>query len=601
MSIFLAYQTRWIELQGSAARFRSGQLLAFGAMAIAIAVALVLAFFAFTRRTVSWPSVFVPLPVAAYCAWNGKKQNASLSKTLRLANACRLGMARLDGSWPGTGFSGSEFASGDEVYDNHVYQRDLHVFGEGSLFELLCTCRTEIGRRQLAKLLLEPPGSVQAIRSRQVAIQELQGNRELQDGLTLLGKFSFEDAKAGGIAEWLETPVHGVPPWRRSLALLSSAAFGALLLLAWDSAIRWQAADPWLAGLLLFHAIAGLVYRRKTLDASASLTAVDSQIRMLRLGLELIERQEFQSPLLIQIQRLAGPAEAGKRLRHLERLASTMQQRNKEWFYLLSRALLVGTQTVWTIENWRVKRQASLRQWLTAWGEFEALTAVALYADEHPADRFPALMEGTPLFSAKEMKHPLLPPDRSIGNDVLLDETTRFYVLSGSNMAGKSTFIRALGLNAVLAYCGAPVAAEEMILSRFSLCASLSVEDSLLQGKSKFMAEMDRLRQAIALASQTTPVLFLIDEILSGTNSEDRRLAAEAIVRILMERGAMGVLSTHDLALTELAHVPGQGGLNVHMCSRSGNDPLDFDYKLKPGPNRQSSAAAIARMAGVPI
>ncbi len=168
-------------------------------------------------------------------------------------------------------------------------------------------------------------------------------------------------------------------------------------------------------------------------------------------------------------------------------------------------------------------------------------------------------------------------------------------------MSGKSTLLRSARLNAVLAYAGAPVRARFLRLARMSVCASLSVNDSLLNGKSKFLAEVERLRNMIDSANAAPPVLFLIDEILSGTNSRDRHVAAGAVVRTLIERGAIGAVSTHDLALAEIAEANGIGGMNVHMGSREGGGPLDFDYVLKPGVTTETNALAIARMAGVPI
>jgi DNA mismatch repair ATPase MutS len=187
-----------------------------------------------------------------------------------------------------------------------------------------------------------------------------------------------------------------------------------------------------------------------------------------------------------------------------------------------------------------------------------------------------------------------------VRSDVELNRASRFYIVSGSNMAGKSTLLRAIGLNAILAMAGAPVRARTLRMSRLSVCASIAVVDSLLSGKSKFLSEIDRLRQAIEV-SDSEQVLFLVDEILSGTNSGDRRVAVEAVVRTLVGRGAIGAISTHDLALTEIADDAALGGANVHMGSSGKGDPMDFDYLLKPGVTRETNALAIARMAGVPV
>jgi DNA mismatch repair ATPase MutS len=203
-------------------------------------------------------------------------------------------------------------------------------------------------------------------------------------------------------------------------------------------------------------------------------------------------------------------------------------------------------------------------------------------------------------FAAQGLAHPLLLRESCVANDAGFDAQTRFWIISGSNMAGKSTLLRSIGLNVVLALAGAPVRAESLSLAPFRICASISIADSLLEGKSRFMAEVERIRDTIAAAS-AGPVLFLIDEIFSGTNSHDRRIAAESVVKALIASGAIGALSTHDLALTEIAPLPGLMGENVHMCSRSDEDALDFDYLVKPGVNRQSNALAIVKLAGVPL
>ncbi len=245
--------------------------------------------------------------------------------------------------------------------------------------------------------------------------------------------------------------------------------------------------------------------------------------------------------------------------------------------------LLLGTQLCMAVEDWRIENRDALRIWLDAWAEFEALSALANYAYENPENRFPEFPSEGAVFEADLLGHPLLADKYCVRNDVRLTQDCRFYVVSGSNMSGKSTFLRSIELNAVLAFAGAPVRAQALRLSRLSVCASLSVVDPLLNGKSKFLAEMDRLRQTLETALNGVPVLFLIDEILSGTNSQDRRVASEAVVRTLVDRGASGVLSTHDLALGEIAELEELHGMNVHTGSRDGGGPMDFDYLVKPG------------------
>jgi DNA mismatch repair ATPase MutS len=311
-----------------------------------------------------------------------------------------------------------------------------------------------------------------------------------------------------------------------------------------------------------------------------------------------LESRGFQSVKLIQLTlRVRG---ASQTLRRLEWLVETLNQRDKDGFYFLSRALLGGTQLCMAVEQWRRQHGAELREWLEAWGEFEALNALGNYAHENRDHTFPEFSEESACFEAAGLGHPLLRDEICVRNDVELGAACRFYMISGSNMSGKSTLMRAIGLNAVLAFAGAPVRARRLRLSRFSICTSIAVVDSLLNGKSKFLEEVERLRQTIETAGRE-PALFLVDEIFSGTNSLDRRAAAEAVVRTLIGSGAIGALSTHDMSLTEIAESAELGGKNVHMGSREGGGPMDFDYLLKAGVTTETNAIEIARMAGVSV
>jgi DNA mismatch repair ATPase MutS len=329
-----------------------------------------------------------------------------------------------------------------------------------------------------------------------------------------------------------------------------------------------------------------------------SLRLVSLETRLLREGLQLMETQRFQSAKLVQITERVrnGPVT----VRKLERLLDALNERNKDWFYHASLLLLAGTQLCMAIENWRTQHGDVLRGWVDAWGEFEVLNVLANYAQENPENTFPEFSLEEARFEAIALGHPLLPDETCVRNEVKLNGGTRFYVVSGSNMSGKSSLLRAIGLNAVLAFAGAPVRAHALRLSQLSVCASLSVVDSLLNGKSKFLAEVDRVRQTIQLA-KNKKALFLIDEIFGGTNSRDRRAAAEAVVRTLVDHGAIGALSTHDMSLTEIANCEGLYGVNVHMGAKDGNDPMNFDYLLKLGITTETNAMAIARMAGVPV
>ena len=257
----------------------------------------------------------------------------------------------------------------------------------------------------------------------------------------------------------------------------------------------------------------------------------------------------------------------------------------------------------WTlaIEAWRNKFGPAIRAWLAPLGEMEALLDLAGYAYEHPGDVFPVFTEGAPLFDAVGLAHPLIPEDRAVRNDLTLGRDLRLIIISGPNMAGKSTFIRSVGINAVLAQCGAPVRAHKLQLSRLSVGASVCVLDSLQGGISRFYAEITRLKAIADLTDRPMPVLFLLDELLQGTNSHDRRIGAEAVVRNLLKRGAIGLLTTHDLALAEIAVDVGAQGANFHFEDHLEDGKLRFDHRLSPGIVQTSNALQLMRSIGLDV
>ncbi len=502
------------------------------------------------------------------------------------------GIERLTNIWQGNGKDGLEFAR-----DHHLYQHDLDILGTGSLFELLCTTRTSAGAERLASYLLDP-APIKESRSRQHSVRELHGEHELRLRIHALGRFRFQDANAAAFADWLATPPLKTPDWLRGLLLGSSAAslLSAVAMFAGIAAwIHWW---PLLVSLVLLQLSIAATRFRAVRSSLKQLRPLTGAFSVLRQGLELMEQQQFQSPKLKALAEQLRAEHASTHVHTAERLFSILEQRDKVEFYALALLFAAGTQAVLAIEQWRAAFQTNLTAWLDAWADFEALAALAGYAYEHPECTFPELVEGAPFFGAKQLGHPLLPAESCVGNDLCLGPPeARVLIISGSNMAGKSTLLRAIGLNAVLAMAGAPVRAEHLRLSRLTLSASLAVTDSLLTGKSKFLAEVDRLRETLAQARAGEPVLFLIDEILSGTNSGDRKLAVELLLKRLVHDGAIGALSTHDLALTQIAS--NIGAVLAHMTNQHPDDPLSFDFRLRPGISTRTNAMGIVNLIGI--
>ncbi len=268
---------------------------------------------------------------------------------------------------------------------------------------------------------------------------------------------------------------------------------------------------------------------------------------------------------------------------------------------------LVNRFVFWTplsmlaIETWRRRHGRRMRAWLASIGDFEALNSLAGFAYERPGCSFPTLETDGPAVQAEGMTHPLLPRATAIPNDVSLHAAQALIIVSGPNMAGKSTLLRALGLNVVLAQCGAPVCCTSFALAPLAVGASITVQDSLQSGLSRFYAEIRRLKRITDLANGSRPALFLLDELLSGTNSHDRRVGTEALLHGLLARNAIGLITTHDLALTEIADALNGRAMNMHFGDRFSAGELHFDYKLIPGIADSTNALQLMRSIGLEV
>jgi hypothetical protein len=591
--VLVQYEGRILELQAAIAQLRWPHALTALLLTIALGLFLILGLYAIRGQlSFLWPSL--PILMAAAAGHRFQQIRRLESQLWRLKRFYDRARERVKGNWVGAGDTGEEFSEPD-----HVYAADLNVLGDGSLFEMLCTTRTSVGARGLANYLLHAPALDETI-LRQEAVRELRDKVELRERIATLGEFEFLESQQATFENWLNSPTLSFPGPLPLIAAITSAVLGAIMVGGLLGIIPWTNVAIWIAPLVAFHTAVGLFFRSRVNRMSEWLRPVSFETRVLQDGLQLLEEEQFHSAKLSLIAEQVRNSSAS--LRKLDHLLHALELRSKDpWFYGPSLVLLTGTQLCIAVEQWRRRHGQSLRIWLQAWAEFEALNALATYGYENPEHTFPEFADNEACFEAQGLGHPLIQQTSCVTNDIDLCRQQSFYIISGSNMSGKSTLLRAIGLNAVLAFAGAPVRARALRLSGLSIFASLSIVDSLLNRKSKFMAEVDRLRQAIESSVPNRPVLFLVDEIFGGTNSRDRRIASEAVVRTLVNRGAIGALSTHDLALTEIASAERMRGVNVHMGSRDERDAMDFDYRLKPGVSTETNALAIARLAGVPV
>jgi DNA mismatch repair ATPase MutS len=338
-------------------------------------------------------------------------------------------------------------------------------------------------------------------------------------------------------------------------------------------------------------------------EASDRIEKASEDLAVLSGVLARLEKEKFTSSRLLALQaslECAGLAPSAA-IHRLARLAEILKSRRSPVAKVLDVLTFWSAQLVFAAENWQREFGPLIRGWLGAVGELEALAALSGYAFEHPSDVFAefARAEDGPLFDAEGLAHPLLPASRAVANQVKLGNGLQLIVLSGPNMAGKSTFLRGIGVNAVLAQCGAPVRASRLRMSPLAVAASICVLDSLSGGISRFYAEIHRLKLVSDLAVGPIPVLFLLDELLSGTNSHDRLAGTELMVRNLVERKAIGLVSTHDLALTAIPGEMDGRAVNCHFEDRFEGGQLIFDYKLKPGIVQTSNALQLMRSIGL--
>jgi hypothetical protein len=547
---------------------------------------------AYTTRSFPAAAAWASVPVFFVLVYVHERVVRRRNELVRRARHYERGLERLDEKWSGKGIRGDDLAPPD-----HPYAADLDLFGSGSLFERLCTCRTRPGEEALAQMLLGP-AAADEVRARQAAVAELRERLSLREDLEVLGDAVRAEVSIPKLAEWAAAPrrlASALLPW--ALGALAAATVG-LLSAAVSGALPWG----WFV-LALAAELVVLGRLRDTVDAvSAAVDGPGRHLQVLALVLARLEREQFQSDKLraLRAMLVEGDDAASARIAALGRRVDFLFAQRNQMFIPFAILLVWGPQWACAIEAWRARSGGAITRWLSALGELEALSALAGYAFERPDDPFPELVDG-PLFEGSELGHPLIPDTRSVRNDVHLDAAQRLYLISGSNMSGKSTLLRTVGTNVVLALAGAPVRAKKLTLSPLQLGATLRVQDSLAEGASRFFAEVKRLKTLVELARGKPPLLFLLDEILHGTNSHDRRLGAEAVVKGLLERGALGLCTTHDLALAEMAEALGPVARNVHFEDTLEDGELRFDYKMRPGVVRRSNALALMRAVGLDV
>jgi hypothetical protein len=543
------------------------------------------------RSADSWGIVLMILLLGLLLTgiWHIRIENAR-SAARRGIRFYQAGLERLDGTWLGKGSPGTEFLD-----SHHPFAADLDIFGVGSLFELVNAAHTQIGRTTLAAWLLEP-ASLQEIVARQEAIKEMSPKVDFRERLGFL---------AAEAQTWI--PTESLISWaRQPRSLKSNVVRVAAFWLPWLNLVllivgQW----PWCLLILAVQNSVARFYRRRVQNVTRTVGVVQHDLKCLASMFEYLEAENFKSERLRRVDAgdRSGGLCASEAIQRLATLYSWIASRGNPLIAVISGWFLLETQVAFAVEAWRARFGTMVEPWLRRLGEIEALSSLAGYAFEHPADPFPEILppSAPAQIQAEGLKHPLLVEAKCVGNDVSLGPNCRLMVISGSNMSGKSTYLRTLGVNLALVLAGAPVRARRFRMTHLRIGASIRTLDSIQEGTSRFYAEITRLGQIVKLAEQGTPLVFLLDEILGGTNSHDRRIGAGCVARALVERGALGLITTHDLALAQIAEEIQPPGANYHFEDQILNGKMSFDYHLRPGVVEKSNALELMRLVGLDV
>ena len=535
----------------------------------------------------------------------------------------RQALARLDGDWRQGGHRGSRVAA---EHAGHIYAEDLDLFGPDSLFQMLSRSRTRGGDELLAAWLLAP-APPEVVRRRQEAVKELAPRIGFRERLAVRGVAARSELDPAALADWAErdTP-GGLPGGSRGSVLVRTllalaAAVNVLTLAGW---LLWGwGPSPFLAAAAL-QILCSLPLRPRVKAAVAGVRRASRDLNLLAVLLDLIERESFEGSLLVDLAAdLNGQdgTTASGGARRLRRLVDLLDSMGNALFAPFGLLLLWTPQVAYAIDSWRRRYGARVDPWLRAIAEIEALASLASHAFEHPGDIFPVVVapagDRRGVLVGHGLGHPLLPEAACVRNDVSLatlpsdleggagadaEQRPQALIVSGSNMSGKSTLLRTVGTNVALALAGAPVRARSLRLTPLAIGSSIQLHDSLAEGQSRFHAEITKLKSVLDLSAAPMPVLFLLDEILHGTNSHDRRAGAEALIRGLLDRSAIGLVTTHDLALASIAEDPAELRLwNVHFQDRLEDGRIHFDYRLREGTVTRSNALDLMRQVGLDV
>lgn len=495
----------------------------------------------------------------------------------------------------------SIFPPGDEYTDQqHPYAYDLDIFGQGSLYQCLHRCTTKLGSRKMAYDLSSAMEPGQTVTDQQEALKELVGLLDWRQEFQALGReFSDSNEDEEKIIEWIgEKTYYLKRPLLRLLRYLLPSVTIVLL-----SMVLLNIVD--LAWLILFAILQfGMVMVVEFRRINKIYRKIGNRYRMLNKYYQLIahiEGKEFNSGLLREFKGMfiSGSQPASMAIKKLAAIVNRFDQRNNMLAgVLLNTFLLWDLQCVMQLEKWLSKHRDEIMPWLDALASFDVIISYSSFAFNNPEYAYPEISDGQVL-DCNDLGHPLISTENRVVNDFQMDEDTEFTIITGANMAGKSTFLRTVGLNMLLAQKGLPVCASKFNFPFHSIYTSMRTVDSLQMNESYFYAELKRLQILMNKIKGGQKIFVILDELLKGTNSKDKERGSRMIMEQLLELPTNGIVATHDLSLTDLEKdYPGRVRNMCFEIEISG-ERISFDYKLKPGATRRMNATHLMKEMGL--
>ncbi len=494
------------------------------------------------------------------------------------------------------------FADGQEhLPKEHLYANDLDIFGRASLFQYINRTGSEMGSSALADWLLNAADTT-TLQQRQIAVKELTDATEWRQQLQAYAKEKkIQNVTKNRLQKWFGEPGQFL---KRKYWVWLSYILPAIILTIIVLNIAGIIAYQFRNMVLLAFAIIAWYFAKKTAIAHQHLSKMVDELEVLGDSIKLVEKKDFKALLLVQMKQqfLQKNNTASGSLKELKTILERLDLRyNPVVFIPLAILLQWDLRQLLLLEKWKKRHHENALHWFDMLAQFEALSSIATLSFNHPQWCFPIFTKTHFFIEGKQIGHPLINVAKRVDNDIYINNSGEIMLITGSNMAGKSTYLRSIGINTVLAMAGAPVCAESFSLSPVQIISSMRIADNLEESTSTFYAELKKLKTVIDLVNDGAPVFILLDEILRGTNSLDRHTGSVALLKQLIRKQAAAIIATHDVELAKLKETYPANILNYHFDAQVSNDELYFDYKLKTGVCESLNASILMKKIGIEL